>query len=102
MQLFCGNCHTPPSPRGGHCRREDKTGCLARGEEEKSQREKAVMQDITLPQRVLAGVPSAPSPSLPAQAGGTELLGVKLSAGDSGGDPGLLLWLVPLAVPCLA
>lgn len=38
----------PPS-RGGHCCREDKAGCLARGKEEKSQREEALMQDITLP-----------------------------------------------------
>lgn len=87
--------------RGGHCHREDKTGCLARGEQ-KSQREEALMQDITLPQHVSAGRPSAPSPSLPAQTGGVELLGIELSSGSSGGDPGLLLWLMPLAVPFLA
>lgn len=87
---------------GGPCCREDKAGCLARGEEEKSRREEALMQFTTLPWCVSAGGPSAPSPPLPAQAGGAELLGVKLSSGGSGVDPGLLLWLVPLAVPFLA
>ena len=31
-----------------------------------------------------------------------ELLGVELSSAGRGGDPGLLLWLMPLAVPFLA
>lgn len=45
---------------------------------------------------------SASSPSLPAQGGGAELLGAKLSSGGSGDYLDLLLWLVPLAVPFLA
>lgn len=64
-----------------HCQREDKTVCLACGEEKKRQREETL---IILPQCVSACGSSTSSPSLPAWGGGAELLGVQLSSGGSG------------------
>lgn len=50
-------CEEGLPSHGSHCHREDKAGCLACEEEEKTQKEEALAQDVTLPQRVSAGNP---------------------------------------------
>lgn len=91
----CAFCEQGPPSHGSHCHRDGKAGCLACGEEEKTQKEEALMQDITLPQRVSAGDPLLhlhhPLCLL--------MPGVKLSSSVIGGDLHLLHGLVPLAVP---